>query len=63
MNIPTFSGEEEPVTTIEDMLRVSSITQAGEESQRLRAVVCCIVNCFGVLHFFLPKIVFYDVTD
>jgi len=32
-------GEEEPVTTIEDMLRVSSITSAGEESQRVGAVV------------------------
>ena len=33
-------GEEEPITGIEDMLRVSSITQAGEESQRMGAVVC-----------------------
>ena len=32
-------GEEEPITGIEDMLRVSSITQAGEESQRMGAVV------------------------
>ena len=39
MHVSISPGEEEPITGIEDMLRVSSITQAGEESQRMGAVV------------------------